>query len=40
MEPPRAELTESERRRRAFTAGALLGLILAWLGRIHCGRSR
>jgi hypothetical protein len=40
MEPPLDEPTESERRRRAFTAGALLGLILVWLGRIRGGRSR
>lgn len=34
---PSVEPTESQRRRRAVTLGALLGLILAWLGRRRAG---
>jgi hypothetical protein len=39
MEQPRDEPTESQRRRRALALGALLGLILAWMGRDRGGRS-
>jgi hypothetical protein len=33
MEPTRDDATEAQRRRRGLALGALLGLILAWIGR-------